>query len=159
MEYLTPKLPPNIDTTLALSPEGQHLAFSSLPTDVRLMAQELFKVKSQLKARAQLVGCELTRIDHQVQLLDLQSEKMKESFATQVAGRLGNTHERQATDEAVTSQLHDAVQRTDEQSMNRDLLLDQEIVRINEQNKRAWENQERSLNLIREELQQHQESR
>ena len=42
--------------------------------------------------------------------------------------------------------------------MNRDLLLDQEIVRINEQNKREWENQERSLNLMREEMQQHQES-
>jgi len=91
--------------------------------------------------------------------LDLESEKIKESFGSQVAGRLGNTDERQATDEAVTSQLHDAVQPTDEQSMNRDLLLDQEIVRINEQNKREWENQERSLNLIREELQQHQESR
>jgi len=91
--------------------------------------------------------------------VDLESQKIKESFATQVAGRLGVTDERHASDEAVTSQLHEAVQRTDKQSMNRDLLLHQEIVRINEQNKRELENQDRSLNVMREELQQHEESR
>jgi len=105
------------------------------------------------------VGRELTRIDKQVQFLDLESQKIQESFATQVAERLGETDERQTRNEAVTSHLHKAVQGTGEQSMHRDLLLDQEIVRINEQPKREMENHEMSINLVRDELQRGQESR
>jgi len=51
------------------------------------------------------------------------------------------------------------MQGTGEQSMHRDLLLDQEIVRINEQGKRELENHEISINLVRDELQRQQESR
>jgi len=36
------------------------------------MAQELVTVKNQLKSRVQIVGRELTRIDEEVQLLDLE---------------------------------------------------------------------------------------
>jgi len=43
--------------------------------------------------------------------------------------------------------------------MHRDLLLDQEIVRINEQHKRELANHEITINLVREELRHHQESR
>ena len=43
--------------------------------------------------------------------------------------------------------------------MHRDLLLDQEIVRINEQHKRELETHEISINLVRDELQRQQESR
>jgi len=43
--------------------------------------------------------------------------------------------------------------------MHRDILLDQEIVRINEQHKRELENHEMSINLVRDELQRQQESR
>jgi len=43
--------------------------------------------------------------------------------------------------------------------MHRDLLLDPEIVRINEQHKRELENHEMSINLVRDELQRQQESR
>jgi len=147
------------DPKLTTSQDREHLAFSSLPTNVLLMAQELVTVKNQLKSGVQIVGRELTRIDEQVQLLDLESQKVQESFATQVAERLGETDERQTRHEAVTSHLHKAVQGTGEQSMHRDLLLDQEIVRINEQHKRELENHEISINLVRDELQRQQESR
>jgi len=123
------------------------------------MAQELVKVKIQLKSGVQIVGRELAPIDEQVQLLDLESEKVQESFATQVEERLGETDERQARHEAVTSHLHEAVQGTGEQTMHRDLLLDQEIIRINEQHKRELANHEISINLVRDELRHHQESR
>ena len=43
--------------------------------------------------------------------------------------------------------------------MHRDLLLDQEIVRINEQHKRELETHEISINLVRDELQRQQEYR
>jgi len=89
----------------------------------------------------------------------LESQKVQESFATQVAERLGETDERQARHEAVTSHLHEAVQGAGEQSMHRDLLLDQEIVRINEQHKRELAAHEITINLVRNELQHHQESR
>jgi len=147
------------DPKLTVSQDRQHHAFSSLPTNILLMAQELVTVKDQLKSEVQIVGRELTRIDEQVQLLDLESQKVPGSFATQVAERLGETDERQTRHEAVTSHLHEAVQGTDEQSMRRDLLLDQEILRINEQHQGELENHEMSINLIRDELQPQQESR
>jgi len=123
------------------------------------MAQEQLKVKAQLKRGAELVGRELTQIDDQVQLLHLECQTIQEWFATQVAERLGETDERQARHEAVTSQLDEAVQGTGVQSMHRDILLDQEIARINEQHKRELENHEVSINRRRRELQQEQESR
>jgi len=43
--------------------------------------------------------------------------------------------------------------------MHGDVLLDSEIVRINEQHKREMENHQMSINLVRDELQQQQESR
>jgi len=73
------------DPKLTVSQDRRHLAFSSLPTNILLMAQELVTVKNQLKSRVQIVGRELTRIDEQVQLLDLESQKIQESFATQVS--------------------------------------------------------------------------
>ena len=112
-----------------------------------------------MKSWVQIGGRELARIDEQVPLLDLDSQKVQESFATQVAERRGETDERQARYEAGTSHLHEAVQGTAEPSMHRDLLLDQEIVRINEQHKRDLANHKISINLVRDELRQHQESR
>jgi len=91
--------------------------------------------------------------------LDLESQEVQESFATQVAERLGETDERQTRNEAVTSHLHKAVRGTGEQSMHRDILLDPEIVAVNEQHKRELANHEMSLNLVRDELRHHQESR
>jgi len=123
------------NSKLTESHHKQHLAFSSLPTDILLMAQKLVKVKTQLKAGVQLVGHELARIDDHGQLLDLEFQMVQESFATQVAERLGETDELQARHKAVTSQLQPAVQGTNDQCMHRDLLLDQEIPRINEQHK------------------------
>jgi len=82
------------------------------------MAQELLKVRTQLKSVVQLVGRELAQIDNQVQLLHLESQKVQESIATQVGERLEETDEQQARHEAVTSQLHKAVQGTDEQCMH-----------------------------------------
>ena len=123
------------------------------------MAQELVAVKIQLKSGVQIVGRELTRIDEQVQPFHWESQKVQESFATQVAERLGKTDERKTRHEAVTSHLHEAVQGTGEQSMHRDLLLDQEIVRINEHYKREMDNHKISINLVRDELQRQQESR
>jgi len=123
------------------------------------MAQELVTVKNQWKSRVQIVGRELTRIVEQVQLLDLESQKVQESFTNQVAERLGETDDQQTRHEAVTSHLHEAVQGTGEQSMHRDILRDQEIVRINEQHKHELENDKMSINLVRNELQREQESR
>ena len=73
--------------------------------------------------------------------------------------RLGETDERQTRHEAVTSHLHEALQGTGELSLHQDLLLDQGIVRINEQHKRELENHKMSINLVRDELQRQQESR
>jgi len=81
------------------------------------MAQELVNVKIQLKSGVQLVGRELARIDAHLQPLDFEAQKVQESFATQVTKRLGETDERQARHEAVTSQVHKTVQGTKEQSM------------------------------------------
>jgi len=53
---------------------ARHLSFGSLQTEVLHMAQELLKVKSQLKSDAQIVGPELDRIDDQVRILDLESQ-------------------------------------------------------------------------------------
>jgi len=51
------------------------------------MAQELVTVQNQLKSEVQIVGREPARIDRddQVQLLDIESQKVQESFAAQVA--------------------------------------------------------------------------
>jgi len=107
------------DPTLTVSQDREHLAFGSLPTNILLMAQELVTVKNKLKSGVQIVGRELARVDEQVRLLDLESQKVQESCATQVAERLGETDERQTRHEAVTSHLHEAVQGTGEQSMHR----------------------------------------
>jgi len=123
------------------------------------MAQELVTVKNQLESGVQIVGRELARLDEQVYLLDSESQKVQESFGTQAAERLGETDERQARHEAVTFHLHEAGQGTGKHSMHGDLLLDQEIVRINEQHKRELDNHEMSIDLVREELQRQQVSR
>ena len=59
----------------------------------------------------------------------------------------------------MTSQLHEVVQGTGEPSIHRDILLDQEIARINEQHKRELENYEMSINLMKDDLRQNQQSR
>ena len=73
------------DPKLSVSPDRPQLAFSSLPTNILVMAQELVTVKNQLKSGVQIVGRELTRIDEHGQLLDLEFQKVQKSFATQVA--------------------------------------------------------------------------
>jgi len=116
------------------------------------MAHELLKVKSRLRSGAQIVGQELNRMDEPVRIRDQESQKVQESFASTVAERLGETDDRQARHEAVTSQLHDTVQGTEAQSLHRDLLLDQEIILLNAQHKRELENHEISLNLMKQEM-------
>jgi len=106
----------SVDPNLKESKDLRNLSFSSLPAEVLLIAQELLKVKSQLRSGTQIVGQEFDRIDDQVRILDQESQKVKESFASSVFERMGETDERQATHEAVTSQLHEAVQGTEEQS-------------------------------------------
>jgi len=120
------------------------------------MAHELLKIRSQLRSGAQIVGLEINRRDEQVRILDQESQKVQESFASPVAERLGESDDRQGRHEAVTSQLHETVQGTEAQSIHRDLLLDQEIVRLNEQYKRELENHEISLNLMKQEMLEHQ---
>jgi len=120
------------------------------------MAHELLKFKSQLRSGARIVGQELNRMDEQVPILDQESQKVQGSFASTVAERRGETDDRQARQEAVTSQLHETVQGTEAQSIHRDQVLDQEIVRLNEQHKSELENDEISLNLIKQEMLEHQ---
>jgi len=62
---------------LTVSQDRQHLAFCSLPTNIFLRAQQLVTIKNQLKAGVLIVGRELARIDEQVQLLDLESQKVQ----------------------------------------------------------------------------------
>jgi len=75
-----------------------------------------------------------------------------------VAGWLGETDDTQTRQEAVIYQLHDIVQGTEAQSMRRDLMLDKEIVRLNEQDERELENHEIDLVLKREALRQEKEA-
>jgi len=140
------------DPTLKESRDARHLSFNSLRAEVLPMAHELLKFKSQLRSGAQIVGQELNRMDEQVQIRDQESQKVQESFSSTLAERLGETDERQARNEAVTSQLHETVQGTEAQSIHRDLLLDQEIVRLNAQHKRELENHDISLNLMKQEM-------
>jgi len=79
------------DRKLTVSEDRQHFACSSLPTNILLMAQELVTVKNHLNSGVQIVSQELARIDEQVRLLDLESQKVQESCATQVAEGLGET--------------------------------------------------------------------
>ena len=51
------------DPKLTTSQDREHLACSSIPTNILLMAQELVTVKNELKSGVQIVGRELTRID------------------------------------------------------------------------------------------------
>jgi len=146
------------DPHLKESRDAQHLSSSSLLTEVLLMAQELLKVKSQLKSGAQIVGQDLDRIDDKVWILDKESQRVQESFATTVAERLEETDDRQARYEGVTSLLHETVQGTKAQSMYRDLLLNQEIVRLNGQHQWELENHEQSINLMKQEMLQHQDA-
>ena len=146
------------DPTLTDSQDKQHLAFNSLPANIVLQAQEVLKVKMQLKSQVQIIGRELARIDDQVQLPDLELRKVEEQFAAQVGARLEGIQGRHAKHEAVTSQLHKAVHGTDEQSIHQDFMLDREIVRVNEQHKRELEIHEISINLMKQELQQNQEA-
>jgi len=44
------------DRKLTTSQDRKHLAFSSLPTNILLMAQELVTVKNQVKSGVQIVG-------------------------------------------------------------------------------------------------------
>jgi len=67
------------------------------------MAQELLTVKLQLKSGPQILSQDLDRIDDQVRILDQEYHKEEESFASTLAGRLGETDERQARHKAVTS--------------------------------------------------------
>jgi len=146
------------DPKLTVSQDREHLAFSSLPTNILLIAQQLVTVKNQWKSGVQIVSRELAGIDEQVRLLDLESQKVQESFATRIAEQLGEPHEREARHEAVTSHLHEPLQGTGEQSIHQDRLLDQEIVRINRQHQRELENHEISINLGRDKLRHPQES-
>ena len=139
------KMLTRFDPKLTDSQDKQHLALNSLPAKILLLAQERLKVKTQLKSRVQIVGRELARIDDQVQLLDLESHKVEQQFAAQVAARLEGTEGRHARQESVTSQLHNAVHGTDEQSIHEDFMLDREIVRVNEQHKRELELHEISM--------------
>jgi len=116
-----------------------------------IFPDELLKVKSQFRSGAQIVRQELNRINDQVRILDQESQKVPESFASTVAERLGETNDREARHEAIPSQLHDTVQRTEVQSIPRDLLLDQEIIQLNEQHKKELQNHEISLNLMKQE--------
>jgi len=95
-------------------------------------------------------------MDEQVRNLDQESRKVQESFASTVAEGLEETNDRQARNEAVTSQLHETGQGTEAQSIHVDLLLDQELVWHNEQHKRELENHDISLNLMKQEMLEHQ---
>jgi len=144
------------DPTLKESRDARHLSFKSLPAKVLAMAHELLKNKSQLWAATQIVGQELNRMDEQVRTLDQGSQKVQESFASTLAERLGETDDRQARQEAVTSHLHEMVQATEAQSIHRDILLDQEIVRLNEHHNMELENRQISLSLMKQEMLEHQ---
>jgi len=55
------KMLTKFDPKLTDSQDKQHLAFNSLPANILLLAQELRKVKMQLKSRVVIVGPERSR--------------------------------------------------------------------------------------------------
>jgi len=93
-----------------------------------------------------------------VRILDLESQKGQDRFASRVAEQPGETNARETREEGVTSLLHETVQGTDKQSLHCDLRLDQESVLLNEQYKPESDNHEISINLMKQELQPHQEA-
>jgi len=84
--------------------------------------------------------------------------RSKKASQAQVAGRLGETDDRQARHEAVTSWLYETVQAAKAQSMHLDLMVDQEIFQLNEQHKREREKHEIDLVLMRAELRHQKEA-
>ena len=79
------------------------------------------------------MGEELTRIDNQVKLLDQGTQRIQETFVSQVAERLEAADSRQLRHEEVTSQLHEVVQGEAQQAMRRDLLLERELQQVRNQ--------------------------
>jgi len=104
------------------------------------------------------MGQELDRIEDQVRILDPESQKVQESFASTVTARLGETDERQARHEVVTPLLHETVEGIKALSMHQDLVLEPEVIQLNEQHKWELGNREISLNLIKQEMLQHEEA-
>ena len=118
------------DPTLVTSRDAQHLGMSSLSLEALHMAEELATIKTQLSAEATLIGRDLRRIDDTMDTLEVETQRVQEEFAARVAQRLKAADSQQLRYEEVTSQLHGAVIGEGQQAMARDLLLDEEIQRI-----------------------------
>ena len=140
------------DPKLTESLDAQHLAFSTLPAEVLHIAHELQRVKDQLAKGVTIVGQELIRVDEQMARLDTESQLVQEEVAARIAERLEAADSRQLRHEEVTMSLHAAVQEEGIQSRQRDVMLDQEIIRIQKQHKDELAEQEENINLLREAL-------
>ena len=141
------------DPKLTRSQDAQYLAFNSLSEDVLHIAHDLQKVKDQLMRGLCIVGQELIRVDEQIARLDTQSQLMQPEFRVQVAERLEEAESRQLRHEEVTSSRHATVHDEGIQSRQRDVMLDQEILRIQKQHKDELAEEEENINLLREVLQ------
>lgn len=115
------------DPTLAASRETAHANQNPFSIEYLNMANELNTVKQQLKAGVNIVGQELAQIDDTMMAFDLETQRVQEEFAAQVAQRLEAADSRQLRHEEVTLQLHGAVHEEGQQAMRRDLMLDQEL--------------------------------
>ena len=140
------------DPKLTESLDAQHLAFSALPAEVLHIAHELQRVKDQLAKGVTIVGQELIRVDEQMACLDAESQLVQEEVAARIAERLEAADSRQLRHEEVTTSLHAAVQDEGIQSRQRDVMLDQEILRIQKQHKDGLAEQEENITLLREAL-------
>ena len=99
------------------------------------IAHDQQKVKDQLMRGVSIVGQELIRVDEQMARLDTEFQFMQQEFAVQMAERLEEADSRQLRHEEVTLSLHAAVHEEGVQSRQRDVMLDQEILRIQKQHK------------------------
>jgi len=122
------------------------------------MPQEQLEVETQLKVGARIISRERHRMADQVRLLDLESEMVHERFTTNIAERLGETDVREDRHKSVISQYNETVQGTGAQSIYRDQPQDQEIVQFIGQHQLELGQHQLSITLIKQELQQNQET-
>lgn len=123
------------DPTLPTASGSPQPDLSFISVETLQMAEELDKVKAQLAAGVQIIGQELERVDKTMNALDVETQRVQKEFAMQVAQWLEAADSRQLRYEEVTLQLHGAVQTEGQQAMQRDLMLDQELQRVDRKHK------------------------
>ena len=127
------------------------LSFNALQPELLTVADELQAFRDQIERGATLVGQELDRLDEQALLLDRTSQQMQAAIAQEVAQRLAQASDRQSRHERVTSHLHATVAEEGSQALQRDRMLNEEIIDLKQRHKKELDQQQQTIDqLIRE---------